>query len=93
MSRSPEELAEEWSRTPRPNQDVDECELRWSLVCDWEKESFLAGYHLRDEEIEQLEIQIANLKAEIKEEWREEVANLKEEIAMLKAELREVGNE
>jgi hypothetical protein len=57
------------------------------------RQSFLAGYHLRDEEIEQLEIQIANLKAEIKEEWREEVANLKEQFAMLKAELREVGNE
>ncbi len=42
--KTPEELAEKWSRTPRPNQDVEECELRWDLVCDWEKESFLAGY-------------------------------------------------
>jgi hypothetical protein len=42
--KTPEELAEEWSRAPRSNQDVEEYQLSWDLVCDWEKESFLAGY-------------------------------------------------
>lgn len=42
--KTPEELAEEWSKTPRTNQDVEEYQLSWDLVCDWEKESFLAGY-------------------------------------------------
>jgi hypothetical protein len=37
-------MAEEWSRTPPPNQDVDEYQLSWDFVCEWEKESFLAGY-------------------------------------------------
>ena len=40
------ELAEKWSRTPRPNQDVEEYQLSWDLVCDWEKDSFLAGYQV-----------------------------------------------
>ena len=43
-------MAEKWSRTSRPNQAVDECELRWDLVCDWEKESFIAGYEAAKKE-------------------------------------------
>ena len=52
MTKTPEELAEEWSIQLRPNQDVEECELRWDLVCDWEKESFLAGYQAAQEQQE-----------------------------------------
>ena len=44
MTKTPEQLAEEWSRTPRQNQDVEEYQLSWDFVCEWEKESFLAGY-------------------------------------------------
>lgn len=44
MTKTPKQMAEEWSRTPRPNQDVDEYQLSWDFVCEWEKESFLAGY-------------------------------------------------
>jgi len=42
--KTPEQMAEEWSRTPRQNQDVEEYQLSWDFVCEWEKESFLAGY-------------------------------------------------
>lgn len=48
--KTPEEMAEEWSRTPRPNQDVDEYQLSWDFVCEWEKESFLAGYQAAKDE-------------------------------------------
>ena len=52
MTKSPEELAEEWSRTPRQNQDVDEYQLSWDFVCEWEKESFLAGYQAAKDQYE-----------------------------------------
>jgi hypothetical protein len=47
--KTPEEMAKKWSRKPRPNQDVEEYQLSWDLVCDWEKESFLAGYQAAQE--------------------------------------------
>jgi len=84
MSKTPEELAEEFVSKNTTGSETYEHGLR---------NGYLAGYQARDKEIEQLEIQIVNLKAEIKEEWRKEAADCKEEIAMLKAELREIGNE
>ena len=53
---------------------------------------FHAGYKSRDKEVEQLKIQIADLKAEIKEEWLEEVAELNKEIKYLKEELRDANS-
>lgn len=43
-SKTPEQMAEEWAHVPRADQDMDECDLTWDNVFNWEVESFLAGY-------------------------------------------------
>lgn len=42
--KTPEQMAEEWAHVPRADQDMDECDLTWDNVFNWEVESFLAGY-------------------------------------------------
>ena len=44
MSKTPKELAEEYSQIIKASQDVDLDDLSWSLISEWEAESFLAGY-------------------------------------------------
>ena len=44
MSKTPEELAEEYSQITKAFQDVDLDDLSWSLISKWEAESFFAGY-------------------------------------------------
>lgn len=44
MSKTPEEMAEEYSQIIKVSQDVDLDNLSWGLISKWEAESFLAGY-------------------------------------------------
>ena len=45
MTKTPEQMAEEYSQITKVSQDVDLDDLSWTLISKWEAESFLAGYH------------------------------------------------
>jgi hypothetical protein len=52
MSKTPKELAEEYSQIIKASQDVDLDDLSWSLISEWEAESFLAGYQAAKDKYE-----------------------------------------
>lgn len=89
-------LAQTWTNTVFDESELPEHEkTKLSDLATYKAMAslgFHAGYKSRDVEVEQLKIQIANLKAEIKEEWREEVSELKEQIKYLKEELRDANS-
>jgi len=51
MNKTPKELAEEYSQITKASQDVDLDDLPWSLISEWEAESFLAGYQTAKDEL------------------------------------------
>jgi len=61
MSKTPEEMAEEYANS---------CLTTNAYILS--KEGFLAGHRSRDEEVEQLKEEIAMLKADLREGFRDE---------------------
>jgi hypothetical protein len=66
MSRTPEEMAEEYVTV------LEAIPLMHYLPTEPCRKAYLAGYRSRDEEVEQLKEEIAMLKADLREGFRDE---------------------